>query len=55
MAEQVTIVDFFYGETHEKSLWAGPADVHGRAFEFFGFHGGQPQVAVYTQLSTEGR
>jgi hypothetical protein len=46
----ITIVDFFYGEGHEKSLWVGTSHVPFRSFEFFGYHGGQTQLAVYTEV-----
>lgn len=48
MSDRVTILDFFYGETREKSLWVGEPKVP--TVQSFGYFGGQIQYTIATEV-----
>lgn len=47
---RLIVADFFYGETREKSIWVKAGDGPARPVEFFGWHGGQPQTCLCTEV-----
>lgn len=47
---RVLMVDMSYGTAHERSLWVMAESE--RPVQFFGWHGGQPQIGIVTAVDT---